>query len=117
MTPEDQALLTWALISLGVACVCLTVFPLLYLFSPWFKSSLGWAVMLRGVAFALATDLTLLAYLWRPNDVTILLWGNLLVFAFLAGTSVFWTYVMIRLNYRAHKSKKEKNSNVRHLPV
>lgn len=116
MTRDITVLLFWADICLAVAAVCLTAFPVLYMFSPWYSNSLGRAVMLRGLAFALAIDLTLLVQFWRPKDILVLFWMNALVFTFLAGTSIYWTVVMVRLNYKAYK-KKDNMDNPEYTPA
>lgn len=107
MTTDVANLLMWIQVCLWVAAVCATAFPLLYLFSPWFRSSLGRWLMMQGVAFAVAIDTTLLFQYWTPDNVIVVFWVNAFVFTLAAVATAGLTLMLWRSNYKHRKRVKE----------
>lgn len=110
MSPELTTLYHWAMVALWVACITATAFPILYLFTRWYNSRLGWAAMLRGIAFALALDLTLYFQVRPPTNLKLALLINAVVFTFIALVSVLWTFTMCVYNYNKYLRRKQRNT-------
>lgn len=108
MTHDLETLENWLQFFLVVAGVCTTLFPLLWLFSPWYSTLLGRLLMLQSVAFAAAIDLTLYFQFWPPSleHIVAIFWAEAVVFGLIALASVLLTVTMIRMNY--FRKKKEK---------
>lgn len=68
--PEDvETIRQWTLVALTIAAFPITAFPLLYLcFSPWYKSQLGRAVLLKSFSVALAIDFSVVYRHWTFTD-------------------------------------------------
>lgn len=68
--PEDvETIRQWTLVALTIAAFPITAFPLLYLcFSPWYKSQLGRAVLLKSCSVALAIDFSVVYRYWTFTD-------------------------------------------------
>lgn len=108
MTHDIDTLTHWTNIFIWIAAICATSFPILYMFSPWYKTQIGKVMMLQSAAFALAIDVTLLSRYWRPKDVVILFWMNAVVFGLLAFATASMTYLLWQSNYvRLHRKPKE----------
>lgn len=115
MTHDVQVLTVWIQLCLLLAAFFATLFPVLYSFAPWWSTRLGRALMLQGIAFALALDLTLLFSFWVPEDILVLFWVNAIVFTLIAFATGYLTWKMLKHNvYIPLRSKKEA-SNVRDL--
>lgn len=106
MTNEMVDLIFWIRVCLWVAAICTTAFPLLYLFSPWHGSKIGRVVMLQGVAFALAMDITLLFQYWEP-PLQLSFWINAFVLTLIALATASLTGVLWVTNYKHRKRIKE----------
>lgn len=115
MTEEVQTLLRWIQTCLAFAAFSTTLFPFLYLFSPWYKTKLGRVLMLQSVAFALAIDLTLVFSFWTPTNIYVVLWLNVIVFSLIAISTGLLTWAMWRINHgkwvirRKHKKRETPN--------
>lgn len=107
MTHDIEVLRSWARACLFVTALCTTAFPIMYAFSPWFKSPIGRALMIQAIAFATAVDLTLVVMFWRPTDILVLFWLNAFVFTFIASATAWLTITMVKANYKKHSKKKE----------
>lgn len=107
MTHDIDVLLAWAQWCLFVTALCTTAFPIMYAFSPWYKSPLGRALMTQAIAFALAIDLTLVVQFWNPSDILILFWLNAFVLTLVAVSTGWLTVQMIQANYKKLNKKKE----------
>ena len=118
MTSEAQDLLRWIQTCLAFAAFFSTAFPLLYLFSPWYKTKLGRVLMLQAVAFALAIDLTLIFQFWTPSNIYVILWTNVVVFTLIAIATGLLTWGMWRINHnkwvirRKHKMRTRKKEKI-----
>lgn len=106
MTHDIHTLLHWLRVVLIVAAICATLFPILYLFSHWWSTMLGRLLMLQGVAFALALDVTCLFTYWRPTDILVEFWIDVIVFTLIAVATASLTVMMIRANYKKLRRKK-----------
>jgi hypothetical protein len=109
VTEDIEALQTLTTIFIWIAAVCTTSFPLLYAFSPWYKTPLGRVVMLQAGAFALAIDVTLIARYWTsPDDLTMFLINNL-VFGVIALATASMTYLLWKANYEVRRKEELHN--------
>jgi len=95
MTTFDR----WIALSIFVAVIATSSFPILYSLSPWYKTVLGRAMMAQSIVFAVAVDFTLLFMFYRPPYP----WGRIItaiVFTHIAVTSTSLTLILWRLNYK-----------------
>ena len=103
-----DTVLHWLKIVSVVTAVCVTAFPVLYLFSPWYRSQLGRAVMLQSVSVAFAIDISVTYQFWRfTTDLQKLLYVNLGILIFIAATSVYLTAMLIIYNFTPQKEKAD----------
>jgi ABC-type multidrug transport system fused ATPase/permease subunit len=109
MNYDLEKLRDWLRICLIVASVCTTAFPILYAFTPWYRSILGRALMLQAIAFSLAIDLTLFFQYYEitPDNIKGIFWLNLVVFTLIAVATVCLTVIMVKMNYTGYRRKKE----------
>lgn len=107
MTAELERLEHWLHIFLITAAVCTTLFPLLWAFSPWYRTLVGRLLMLQSIALALAIDVTTYYQFVeiKPDDIMFIFWLNAVVFGLIALASVLLTVTMIRMNYFRHKKE------------
>ena len=95
-------------ILLVVAAVTTTGFPLLYFWSPWFKTRLGIAVMLQAVTLCFAVWLNVIITFFVHNiPLKLLMWVNvgvilLIVIATAGLTHLQWVYLR-----KAHKEGED----------
>lgn len=109
MTHDLETLENWLQICLIVAAVCTTVFPLIWLFSPWWRTPVGRLLMLQSVAFAAAIDLTAYFQFWPPSldHILFIFWTQAIIFGLVAFASVWLTVLMIRMNYFQRKRDRD----------
>lgn len=100
MSPELETLFHWTQTCLIIAAITTTAFPVLYAFSPWYKSKLGRIVMAQSLAFAVAIDMTTIFQFWVPSSMRLILWLNALVFSSIAAASTALTWKLWKLNYK-----------------
>lgn len=105
---DVQTVIHISQIFLVIAGFCVTTFPLLYgLYSPWYRSPLGRAVLLQSVAVALAIDLSIIGQFWTiTTDPTFILVINVSVLSFVALASVYLTIQLIIYNW-FHRENEE----------
>lgn len=108
---EIKTLEQITLVFLWIAAICSTSFPILYAFSPWYKTQLGRVVMLQAGAFALALDVTLMAKYWRPEDPVHLFLINTIVFGVIALATGSMTFLLWKANYEV--KRKDHNQKRR----
>jgi hypothetical protein len=106
--PNDvQTLLSILRVVLVIAAVSVTVFPLLYgLFSPWYKSHLGRAVLLEALSVAFAIDISAYAQFFRTttNALTIF-WVNVSFLVVISLASLYLTAALLYYNFRTNKEQ------------
>lgn len=95
-----DVLQAWATICLVIAAICTTAFPLLYTFSPWYRSRLGRALMLQAIAFSLAMDITALGLLWQPGNIRVVFGIVVFVYTLIAIATAYLTYMLWLMNYK-----------------
>lgn len=106
--PNDiDTVLHWSRVFLTIASICVTAFPVLYLFSPWYRSKLGWAVMLQSVSVALAIDLSAAFQYWTITDLGTIFLINVAVLSFISVTSLFLTAVLVYYNFNLFNKEHE----------
>lgn len=116
MTDDAAVLLTWAIGCLSITAVCVTAFPIMYAFSPWYKSPIGRALMTQAIAFMLAIDMTLVAQFWQPDDIIILFWINAIILSFVAIATGWLTVTMVKANYMKHQRSKDARMSLSSAP-
>lgn len=82
----------------GFTAITATAFPFLYAFSPWYKTALGRAMMLQGVAFAAVMDLRFVFSIWDPGR-EVYLWVSVITLALVAAATTTLTVILWNLNY------------------
>lgn len=113
MTEQLQNLIHWLKIMLVITSVCTTIFPLLWAFSPWYRTVVGRLLMAQSVCFCVAIDLTTYTTFRPPPPEHIVryFWIEVVLFTAIAVTSLMLTYTMIRMNYfRRKKARQDDNS-------
>lgn len=88
MTHDIKVLTAWILVCVIMAAIGTTAVPILYSFFPWRLRPIGKLFMLQSISFALAIDLTVLFFLWPPENILVLFWINAAVFTFISVTSM-----------------------------
>lgn len=108
--PHDvQTVMQVSRIFLAIAAVCVTAFPVLYgMFSPWYKSHLGRAVLVQSVAVALAIDISAYGQFWAITDLHKILVINVVFLGFISVASLYLTTMMVYYNFK----KREKLEHV-----
>ena len=115
MTHDIHLLTLWIQGCLILAAISTTAFPVLYAFAPWWSTRLGRGLMIQGIAFALAIDLTLLFTFWETDNILLLFWVNAVVLTLLAFASGYLTWKMLKHNVYIPMHKKRGDTNVRQL--
>lgn len=107
---DVETLLHWSRVILIVTAVCVTLFPVLYaIFSPWYQSRLGIAVMLQSVAIALTVDYSAgRRYVFPDAAQGIVLWIYIALMSLVCLTSLFLTAVLLYVVY--HPKIEEKHN-------
>ncbi len=110
--PRDiQTVIHIIRIFLVITAVCVTSFPLLYLFSPWYRSNLGRAMMIQSVSVAFAVDISVVRSYWATEwSLTAILIVNVLTLSFISVASLFLTLMLFHYNFKP----SEEIKNVRH---
>lgn len=104
---DVQSLRAWMEKILLVTAICVTLFPLLYsIFSPWYKSRVGTALIFKSSSTALLVDYSAARVYIFPEASPVL---NLVIYIALliliCCASLFFTITLLRLNFLG----KEKN--------
>lgn len=94
-----DALFAWVHVCLVIAAICTTMFPILYSLSPWRSTRLGQVLMLQGIAFALAMDLTALFTFWVPPSFKFRLIIDGVVLTFIAVTTSALTILLYLIQH------------------
>lgn len=107
--PNDiDTVLQWTKVMLAIAAACTTTFPLLYLFSPWYRSQLGRSLMLQSIAVAAALDISAVYQYWTfTTNLRTILIINVGILAFIAAASLYLTTMLFIYNFRTHQTHKE----------
>lgn len=109
MPNDAHTLLIVIRVVLAIAAIATTIFPVLYFFSPWWRSHLGRAVMLEALSVAFAIDITAYAQFFRTtNNIWVIFWVNLSFLVFISLASLYLTAALLYYNFRP----KKENTNV-----
>lgn len=112
MPIEYEILRVWIPVSLCVAAFFSTLFPVLYMFSAWYKTSLGRVLMFQALAFAAAIDVTLLFQFWRPT-LAVALVVNTVVFSTIAVSTALLSILLWRWNFAKGRWKLAREARRR----
>ena len=99
-------MMKWVEFFLFMAAITTTAFPVLYAFSPWYKSLLGRLIMTQATTLAVAMNLTLYFHFWTPTDIRVALLINIIVVAAIGITSGLLTWMLWTV---AHKNNARSN--------
>lgn len=113
MSYDLNTLRVWIRACLIIAAICTTAFPVLYSFSPWFRSELGRALMVQAIAFALVLDFSVLFQYWQA-DIAVRFWINALLFTLIAVASTWLTLMLWKINHQRSQINKLKKELLRH---
>lgn len=95
-------------ILLIIATITTTSFPVLYLFSPWYKKRLGQAFMLQAVTLMAAIWLKfILTFFLAEGPRQLLLWANVGILAAIAVATSSLTYLLWNIQRDAKSKQKE----------
>jgi hypothetical protein len=108
MSVDIDTIRTYLRVCMIIAAVCTTAFPLLYAFSPWYRSVLGRALMIQAIGFALILDITAFYTLVDGENVKVKLWVYTFGFTYIALAAAFLTSRLWEINHRVRKNQ-EKN--------
>jgi len=103
MTHDIHTLIQILRAVLIVAAVSATSFPFVYSFFPWRRSLIGRVLMTYAISLAVALDVSCLFAYWRPKNILIQFWVDVICFTFIAIASALMTAVMIGANYKSHR--------------
>lgn len=100
--PKDmETVIDYIRICLVITAICVSLFPILYLFSPWYRSHLGRAVMIQSMSVAFAIDVSVVRAYWiRDMTPTGLFLLNVVTLGFIAAASVYLTVMLIHYNFQ-----------------
>jgi hypothetical protein len=107
MTRDPATLREIVRIFIILGAIATTSFPILYSFAPWYASQVGRVLMLKALTFALLMDIILLFQYWRPKDILVLFWIQIFMYLLIALQASAMSILLIRLNFRNRKSKRE----------
>ena len=110
MTRDAETLSDILNVVLLITAICATSFPVMYLFCPWWTTSLGRILMLHGFALALALDTTLILRYWRPSDILIGFWIEIAIFSLIAVANALMTTWLWRLNFSKGAKHAQRNT-------
>lgn len=94
MTQDIEVLQFWLRVVCVVACVTTTAVPVIYAFAPWRTRLFGRLFMLQAVSFAAAIDLITLFAFWRPDNILIVFWVEVVVISGIAVSTLLLTIMM-----------------------
>lgn len=113
MSSDIETIRQWTRVILTITAICVSVFPLLYLFSPWYKSQLGRAMMLQSLSIAFAVDFSAVYQYWAfTENLKVLVTIRLFMFVFVGAASIYLTTMLIHLNFKTHKERRTMSNNV-----
>ena len=99
---DFETLRTWIRVMLVVTAICVTLFPLLYAtLSPWYKSKLGIAMMLKSLSTALIIDYAAIRSVINPgppSTTSLVVYLVLLSFICLASLFITTNLLILKLN-------------------
>lgn len=107
MNIDAQQLTTLVTVCMIIASTCTSAVPVIYAFSPWYRSRLGRAFMVQALAFSVALDFALLFRFWRPEDIRVLHVLVASVYISIAAATAGIAWLMIQLNHNIGRHNKE----------
>ena len=105
MTHDVETLRLWIRAVTFIAAICTTSVPIIYSFSPWYRSRLGQLFMLKACSFALAMDLACLFMVWQPKNILIIFWADAIVLTLIAGSTLALAILILKLNLPKKKGR------------
>lgn len=109
--PQDLETVMAITRTMGViAAVCVSTFPALYMFSPWYSSPVGRAVMIQSLSVALAIDISIVfQFIDAPDDLLTILIINVVVLGFICLASLYLTATLFYYNFYVNKEQDMPN--------
>lgn len=116
---DIETLRAWVKVMLLVTAICVTLFPVLYAtLSPWYRSKLGIAMMLKSLSTALLIDYAALRAYLSPGAPTVTsLTAYLALLGLICVASLFITTTMLylKINYKGTLMSDSSVSTARPL--
>lgn len=103
MTQDLANLIHWLRVSLIVAAISTTLFPLLYFLTRWYRSVIGRVLMLQSISFAAAVDVTVVFQYWRPHSILLQFWIEVVIFSFIALASAALTLTLLHAQFKRRR--------------
>lgn len=99
---------TWFQICLLTAGACTTLFVLLWVKTPWYRTSVSRLIMFRSAAIAAVLDLTAYYKFWASPEFEAFYYVSMAVnFGIISVVSLILTYMVLRLNYFRQKEGRQ----------
>jgi hypothetical protein len=108
---DVENLRSWIRVCLWVCAICTTLVPLIYSFSPWWRSLLGRAFMIQAISFAMIVDITLIFAYWKPDslsDILVRFWVDAILLTLVAGATLTLAITIWLLNHRQHHLRRHR---------
>lgn len=107
-----------AKVLLTTAAIPTTLFPLLYLRSPWFRSWLGRATMVQSIVLAILIDFSWFRTFFADVQNRLLfLWINVGIVILITVTSSLLTYLLWMFQHRRRAYERNPHGGPRHAPA
>lgn len=98
MTRDINTLREWIRVVTIIAALATTSVPVIYSLSPWRTHKLGRLFMYQGIAFAMALDLSAVFQIWRPKDILVLFWTDVIVLTVIAAATSALAILILSMN-------------------
>jgi len=99
VTHDITVLRTILMVVYIIAAVAASSFPILYSRTPWRRTPLGRVLMGVGASFAGAMDLTIVFTFWKPKNILIIFWVDIVVISAIAVSTATLTVYMWKMNH------------------
>lgn len=98
---DVDTLRSWMRVILLITAICVTLFPLLYaLFSPWYRSRVGTALLFKSMSTALLIDYSAArVYIFPDASPKFNLIVYIILLVMICFSSLFFTITLLHLNF------------------
>lgn len=110
MTHDVETLRLWIRVVTFIAACCTTTVPIIYSFSPWWRSRLGQLFMLQACAFAAAMDLTCLFMVWQPKNIVLIFWVDAFFLSAIAISTLALAILILTINFPRQKGRHHREA-------
>jgi hypothetical protein len=96
---DMSTVILWIRIFTVAAAICTTSVPIIYAFYPWRTRWLGRFFMGQACAFAFALDITVVFSFWRPKNIMIIFFVDMLLLLNIMVTTTGMAVFIWKLNH------------------